>query len=123
MASATITVKTYADANVVLTAAGQTSTGAIYKDSTRSLSLPRTLEFQFAIGAPGSKGNDRLTTTIKDSVQNSTTGLVSTGSIKVEVSVPRDAAWTETMTKDLMAYLQDLFVNGTIDALADGMVP
>lgn len=123
MASATIVVKNYADANVTFTAAGSTPTGAIYKDSTRALSLPRTLEFSYQIGNPGAKGNDRLTVTIKDSVQNSSTGLVSTGSIKVEVSVPRDATWTETMTKDLMAYLQDLFVNGTIDSIADGMIP
>lgn len=123
MASATIVLKTYADANVTFTNAGQTSNGAVYKDSTRALSLPRTLEFSYGIGNPGAKGNDRLTVTIKDSVQNSTTGLVSTGSIKVELSVPRDATWTETMTKDLMGFLQELFVNANIDAIADGMIP
>lgn len=94
MASATIVVVDKAGANQTFSLVGQTSNGALYKDATRALSVPRTLEFQFALGAPGSLGNDKISVIIKNSAANAVTGLVKTLQLKLEISVPRDAAIT-----------------------------
>lgn len=123
MASATITVKDKADANVVFTLVGQTANGALYKDATRSLALPRTLEFQFSLGAPGSLGNDRVTVILRNSVQNSDTGKVSTIQAKLEVSIPRDSAVTTAMVEDIICHYQALTVDTNAEILADALVP
>lgn len=123
MASATITLKNLADANVVYSLVGSTATGALYKDVSRSLALPRTLEFQYNVGNPGAKGNDHLRIILKDTVQNSSTGIISVGSLSIDVSVPRDSAWTQTFTEDLMAALVPLFVDANCATIADAIVP
>lgn len=109
--------------NVTYTLAGQTSNGASYKNKDRALSLPQTLEFAYNIGQPTAKGNDKLNITLKNSVQNGTTDLISTGSLKIVVSVPRDSAWTQTDTEDLLAQVVDLLTNAKIADIADAMVP
>jgi hypothetical protein len=110
--------------DVVFTLAGSTSKGAIYKVTDRSLALPQTLEFTNNIGNPGSKGNDHVVVSLKNTVQNGDTGLVSTGSLKMDLSIPRDSAWTSTDTEDLMAFLVDLLGTGSAIAnLADGINP
>lgn len=123
MASATITLKDEADANVVYTQVGQNETSALYKDATRELALPRTLRFQFKLGNPGAKGNDQIIMKLNNSVENATSGLVSTGSVSVVLSIPRDSAWTNQMSEDLLIQLQDLFADANSIALADGLVP
>lgn len=123
MASATLTLVDLADANVVFTLVGQTSNGATYKVATRSLSLPKTLDFQYQLGAPGSLGNDKLIVTIADSVANSTTGKVSTARAKLEMSVPRDSAVTETVISDLLAHFTSLLTDARIGNIVDGIVP
>lgn len=123
MASATLTLTDLADANVVFTLVGQTSNGASYKVATRSLQLPKTLDFQFNIGSPGSLGNDKLIVTLRDSAANATTGKVVTAQAKLEVSVPRDAAVTETIVQDLMAHFTSLLTDARIGNIYDGIVP
>lgn len=123
MASATITVKDKADNNVVFSLVGSTANGATYKVATRELSVPKTLEFEFRIGAPGSLGNDKVIVTLKDSVLNSDTGLVKTAQLKLEVSIPRDAAITSNVVEDLICHLQALTVDTVAETLADAMVP
>lgn len=123
MPSSTITLVDLADANVVFTLVGSTSTGALYKVADRSLSLPKSLEFQYKLGAPGSLGNDKLIVKLADSVQNADTGKVSTASAVVEVSVPRDSAVTETVIKDLMAHITSLLTDARIENIYDGIVP
>lgn len=123
MASATLTLVDLADANVVFTLVGQTSNGATYKVATRSLSLPKTMDFQYVLGAPGSLGNDKLIVTISDTVQNSTTGKVSTARAKLELSVPRDSAVTETVISDLLAHFTSLLTDARIGNIVDGIVP
>lgn len=123
MASATVTLKNKADVNVVYTLVGVTDRGASYKDATRTLGLPRTLTMNTQLGAPGSLGNDRITMTLRNSVQNSGSGLVSTGSVSVTLSVPRDSTWTETDSEDLLIQLQDLFTDANSAKIADGICP
>lgn len=123
MASSTITVIDLADANVVFTLAGQSENGALYKVATRSLSLPKTMEFQYQLGVPGSLGNDKLIVTMSDTVQNATSGKVVTARAKLEVSVPRDAAVTETVVSDLLAHFTSLLTDARIGNIVDGIVP
>lgn len=123
MASSTITVTDLADASVVFTLAGQSEKGAAYKVATRSLSLPKTMDFQFSLGNPGSLGNDKLLITLKDSTLNSTSGKVVTTQVKVEASVPRDTSVTETVIADLFAHITSLLTDARIGNIIDGIVP
>lgn len=123
MASSTIILKNYADANVTYSLVGHTSTGALYRDAAQSLSLPRTLEFEHKFGPPGAKGNDRIVITLKRSNLGTTSGLITTGSVKIELSIPRDQDYSETLSKDLLAQLQDLFVDANIQTIVDGIIP
>jgi hypothetical protein len=123
MASATITLKDKADANIVYTLVGQTDRGATYRNATRALGLPQSLSFSYNLGAPGALGNDRINITLRNSVQNGDTGLVSTGSVSIQLSIPRDSAWTTTDTEDLLIQLQDLFADANAEDIADGITP
>jgi len=124
MASSTLTLQENDETtDVVFALVGSNSSGAAYKVAARSLNLPQTLDFNYAVGAPGAKGNDKLTITIRNSVENSTSGLVSTGSAKVILSVPRDSAWTDTDTADALHQLADLFTSARNVLISDALVP
>lgn len=123
MASATIVVVDKAGANQTFSLVGQTSNGALYKDATRGLSNPRTMEFQFNLGNPGSLGNDKVSVIIKDSHINETTGKVVTLVCRMDVSIPRDSAITSAMVEDIICHWQSLSVDATAEILADAMVP
>jgi len=96
-------------AGKVCTLINTTPDGAIYRDLTRSLSLPFSVEFQYKIGAPGAKQNDHMIVLVKDSVVNSTTGVVSTASMRMDLSIPRDTTWTTTMSENILSGLGYLF--------------
>lgn len=123
MASATITLKNLADEDVVYSLVGVTPNGASYKDASRSLQLPRTMDFRFILGAPGSLGNDKISVTFRNSVQNSTTQKIVTVQSKLELSVPRDSAVTATVSGDILAMFQELLTDAKCAIIAGGMVP
>lgn len=102
----------------------QSSNGATYKNAARTLGLPQTLEFQYNVGNPGQKGNDRLNITLRNAVNNSTTGVVSVGSLSIVISVPRDSAWEDGFTEGIIDAASDLLSNTTsAAAIADAIVP
>jgi len=123
MASATQVVVNKAGANQTFSLVGQTATGALYKDATRSLAEPRTMEFQFNLGNPGSLGNDKISVIIKDSHANATTGKVVTLVCRMDISIPRDSAITTAMVEDIICHWQSLAVDANSEYLADAMVP
>jgi len=125
MAALTYTLQTLADANVVLTEQGRTPTGSIFKDTLRGLSVPQTLKLDFKVGAPGALGNDKILLTLSNSVANSAgnSPTVVTGSLKMEVSIPRASVWTATFTNDLMAELVSFLTDGRIANLTDALTP
>lgn len=123
MPSATITLKTKADADVVMTLVGQTPTSAEYKLTSRSLSVPKTMTFKYQLGNPGSLGNDKVFVEIKDSAQNATTGLVKTLGAKLELSIPRDAAITVEMVEDILCHYTSLLTDTNAEKLAAGTTP
>lgn len=123
MASSSLTLNNLADVGVVFTLSGQSSDGALYKVATRSLSLPETLQFQYQLGSPGSLGNDKLIVTIADTTQNATTAKIVTTRLRMEVSVPRDAAATATTVNDLMAILASLLSDARLQNITAAVVP
>jgi hypothetical protein len=123
MASSSITLKDKADSNIVYTLVGSSNNGAEFRNADRALGLPQSLSFQFIIGNPGAKGNDKVVMKLQNVVQNSSSGVVSTGSVKIELSVPRDSEWTTTDTEDLLIQLQDLFADARVATIADGITP
>lgn len=123
MASATHVLKTEDETNITFTLLGQSPNSAVYKDVDRALALPHSLNFNYNVGAPGAKGNDRITCKIANTVQNSETGLVSTGSVTIVLSVPRDDAWTVQMSQDILIMLQDLFTDANSIKIASAQVP
>lgn len=123
MASSTIVLKDKADANITYSLVGQTAQGAVYRNADRALNKPQSLEFQSQIGNPGAKGNDRINITLKNSVQNATTGIMSTGSVKITLSLPRDDEWTVTDSENLLIQLQDLFTDANAAIIVDAMIP
>jgi len=122
MASATITLKDKSDANIVYTLVGQTANGALYKNATRPLTTPQTLEFQFLLGSPGSLGNDKVVIILRDSNADAT-GKVVTLQNRMEMSIPRSTAISTGRIEDMFAQNQALFVDANCEALADALVP
>lgn len=102
---------------------GNTSSGALYKVATRPLALPKTMEFKFSLGTPGSLGNDRLAIIFQDAQQNEDTGKISVITAKLELSVPRDIASSETAASDLLSNIASLLTDGNIASIYDGIVP
>lgn len=123
MASATLTLHDHAEADIVYSLVSQHAKGAQFKLVTRALALPLSLDFNYQVGEPGSKGNDRCIVTLRDTVQNGTTGVVSTGSVKVEISIPRDSAWVSPYTENLLSSLVQLLTSGNREKIADAIVP
>lgn len=123
MASSTLTLTNLADENQVYSLVGLKANGAAYKMADQELATPRTLDFESKIGQPGSLGNDLVTMTLRDSRQNGDTGQVKTASLKVVLSVPRDAAITNAIVVDLLCQLASLLTDANNAVIADAMVP
>jgi hypothetical protein len=104
--------------------AGATPNGALYKDVSRALSQPRTLQFTNNVGAPGAKANDKVIVRLSDTVLNTETGIACTGSVTLTISVPRDTAFADGSTEALLYQMADLLGQvGARGALSDALVP
>lgn len=123
MASSPITLVNLADANQVYTLVGLKANGAAYKMADQELSTPRTLDFENKVGEPGSLGNDSVVVTLRDSRKNDDTGLVKTASLKLILSVPRDAAITNAIVVDMLCQMASLLSDANNAVIADAMVP
>lgn len=131
MASSAILIKGSSDLADVVVAGGDslslafnTPKGAVYKLATRDLTTPLSMEFDFQIGAPGSKGNDRLIIRSSNSKLVTGTDVVTSCVAKLEVSVPRIGAWTKTEVANVISYLtSSIGLQATRSAIAAAMVP
>jgi len=74
-----------------LTLVSQTENGSLYKDASRALSLPYTVEFKYKLGTPTALGNDKLIVKISNAVQDGGTGKTNVIQGTLELSVPRSA--------------------------------
>jgi len=132
MAASTLAVKGHDLADVVVSGgstvsmalAAITPKGCIYKDTSRALILPNTVEFLFNIGPIGSKGNDKLIIQTRQTLANTgATGFV-TGGCRLEMSAPRDAVWTSTFFEYHLGYLCSVIgLAANRASLAAGNVP
>lgn len=95
---------------------------AVYRDMTTSLAAPTTLEFRYKVGAPGAKANDRLSVIHQICTVNSETGLVSKGTARFDVSLPRDSSFGSSPRDALLAILAGWLVNAT-EAIDDTNYP
>jgi len=124
MPANTIDLTNSSDATVTFTLEKLTPTGAIYKVASRALSLPHRLEFSYLVAAPNSKANSRMIVKISDTVQNSSTGALSTGTLKMELSVPADSVtWTQTKGRDIMRMIESAITNPRRDQILGAIVP
>jgi len=124
MASASLTTKTHADADVVLTLVGQGKGYANYKLVTQPLNRPIDLTLNYKVGEAGSKSNDHLIATMRCTYAN-TDGTVSVGIASMDVSVPRGDGWASGNTENMVNMLTHLF-GGTArvanrETFADGI--
>jgi len=115
MATSPLVLKGRTIADVVTTSGtnftlvSQTATGAIYRDSTRSLSLPCACEFQYKLGSPGQRGNDSLKIIITDAKVATLTNEIVVLRTVLEMSVPRQTnTIADTDIQDHLGYLTSI---------------
>jgi len=97
--------------DTVLVLVSQTESGCIYKDPSRALSLPYTIEFRYKIGVPTALGNDKLLISIKNAISdgvNKTFVLTA----NLEVSVPRSTWVNSTAVQKVLCALLCTLANG-----------
>lgn len=75
----------------------------LVETSTGTLANPETIIQTLSLKNPGQQGNDRVNISIRKSETNSSTNMPYTGSISIQLSIPRDGGWSENDTKDLLS--------------------
>nr|6YF9_AA Chain AA, coat protein [Leviviridae sp.]6YF9_AB Chain AB, coat protein [Leviviridae sp.]6YF9_AC Chain AC, coat protein [Leviviridae sp.]6YF9_AD Chain AD, coat protein [Leviviridae sp.]6YF9_AE Chain AE, coat protein [Leviviridae sp.]6YF9_AF Chain AF, coat protein [Leviviridae sp.]6YF9_AG Chain AG, coat protein [Leviviridae sp.]6YF9_AH Chain AH, coat protein [Leviviridae sp.]6YF9_AI Chain AI, coat protein [Leviviridae sp.]6YF9_AJ Chain AJ, coat protein [Leviviridae sp.]6YF9_AK Chain AK, len=81
-------------------------------DPDSTLSAPGLINAKFDIKAPGITGNDRIHANLRKVVLDEKTNLPSTGSVTIQVSIPRNPAWNASMTVSLLKQAAD-YLAGT----------
>lgn len=121
MPSASYTLKEQDTAtDVVFTLVGNTPTGAEYKVVSRSLALPQNLKLTFVLGNPGARGNDHVKIQFNNTIADAD-AVSHTGSVTIDLSIPRNSAWTTTDSEDLLAFVANLLTTARIPYFADAM--
>jgi len=88
--------------NVEFVKTGDSMNSVEHRVLARPLSWPLAISQSAVIGAPGSLGNDHVKMKVANSILETATGKIVTGSITIDVSIPRNAAFTSTHTKSLV---------------------
>jgi len=126
MPSSTIALDNLANESQTYTLVGSSDRGATFKVATRALSQPKQLVFDYSkVGQPGSLGNDKLTVTMSNTVENSAgvSPAYLTGQAVVTVSIPRGPGWTVTNSNDLLAELASLLSDARLQSIVEAIVP
>lgn len=90
-------------------------------NNTSTLAAPELIDVKFDIKSPGVVGNDRIHANVRKVVLDETSNLPSTGSVTIQVSIPRNPAWKPYMTVSLLKQTADYLagasatVNGKTD--------
>lgn len=110
--------------HITLTLIGQTVSGGEYRDVTRALAAPLSLQFNYKIGPTNSKASDKLVVSLRDVRINTETSQAFLNQVRSEVTVSRDPQNPATAVEDLLALIADLFGNANFRAeIANGMLP
>lgn len=108
--------------NSTFTQTGDGISSVEHKDLTRALNAPLVLVQEAKIGPPTALGNDHIKVTIRNSVADANNAIV-TGSITMDVSIPRNSAFTATYIEDTITLLKSyLSVSGMAAALRAGQL-
>lgn len=89
-------------------------------DSSSTLAAPELISVKFDIKQPGTRGNDRIHGTIRKVVLDSE-NLPHTGSVTVQVSIPRDPSWSPADTVSLLKQAAGYFTgcSVTVEGMTD----
>lgn len=97
--------------------------GVVYKDISRPISNPNSVSITSVIGNPGAKGNDRVAIVVRDTITD-TLGAVVTGSVRCELSIPRNAEFTVQKASALLwEVVQLLGETSNVAAIVAGAGP
>jgi hypothetical protein len=119
-----LSLNNHADTPVTYTLTGSTNRGAEYRNMASSLAEPQSVMFTISVGGPSSKANDKVVISAREIALNGDDGTTAVGTARLEVSIPRNAAWTGDKTQDLMATIASLLSSEDWrDELAVGAVP
>lgn len=85
-----------------------------------TLSAPRLIDVKLDVKAPGVTGNDRVAVSIKRTVLD-TDNLPHTGSVTIQLSMPRVSQWTKENTISLLKQMADYLggVSATVSGQTD----
>lgn len=109
--------------DVVYQLQGSNGNEASYIDPTSSLSAPRQVKVSHNVKPIGSTGSDRHTI-IAQGVVVDAASASHVISASLTWTIPRSAAATDTLSKDVLAALTNyLNLSGVKDALIDGILP
>lgn len=94
------------------------------ESSVGTLANPLTLVETLSLKGPAASGNQRYTASIRRNVTDTATSIPFTGSINIQISIPKTSAWTENYTKDLCSegasFLGAAKAYGTSGAVVSG---
>lgn len=115
MASSTLTF--YYDAthsqSFSLVSTGQNLSN--WKVAGRDLSLPYEVSVQRKLTPPSALGNDHVIVTIRGVERNATTGKLVTGSVTMDISIPKDTATIGlNAMSQMVGYLSSLINDGGV---------
>lgn len=118
-------ILTKSDGTTDLTFTPQSSTGAkkVYVVAASGLTEPWLLEVQHNLRPVGAKGTDRHTITVKRGDVDDTDAEFTLAYASLEIGVPRKAAFTDTVVKDIVRVLNSYLTASNIVALKNGATP
>lgn len=82
-----------------------------------TLAAPRIIDVKLDVKAPGLTGNDRVAVSIKRTVLDAD-NLPHTGSVTIQLSMPRVSQWTKENTVSLLKQMADYL--GGVSAVVSG---
>jgi hypothetical protein len=85
-----------------------------------TLAAPRIIDVKLDVKAPGLTGNDRVAVSIKRTVLDAD-NLPHTGSVTIQLSMPRVSQWTKENTVSLLKQMADYLggVSATVSGQTD----
>jgi hypothetical protein len=123
MASSTVALNDHVPVSNTFTLKGQTGTTADYIDTDTSLATPLGFVVKHNTAPVGSKANDRHQVVFSQVLTDTVTGLPVIGSLKLDISIPRSATWTDTHSRALNAYLVNYMTDARFQSILDGITP
>jgi hypothetical protein len=118
-------ILTKSDGTTDLTFTPQSSTGSkkVYIVSASGLTEPWILEVSHNLRPVGAKGTDIHTVSVKRGDVDDTDGESTLGIATLELRIPRKAAFTDTVVKDIYRVLCSYLKDANIVLLKSGATP